>query len=52
MHDTYNAETVEMIVNMTKEMHNKTTWNKIIFSARFDSWCNQFYQNREQYIMQ
>ena len=33
------TETVEKIITIIHEMHDKSTWNKI-FSARLNSWYN------------
>ena len=42
----YNAETVEKIVNTSQKIHNKTTWNERLFSAKHDSWYIVIYHKK------
>ena len=38
MYSTYKAEVIEKIVRTLNKLHNKITWNKILFSAKLKNW--------------
>ena len=38
MYGIYNSETLGKIASTIQEIHNRTTWNEKLFSARLDRW--------------
>ena len=37
MYGIYNAETIEKLINMIHNMHNKTTWNEKLFVGKLNN---------------
>ena len=38
MHGIYNSDTLEKLISTVHKMHNKTTWNEILFMGELNKW--------------
>ena len=42
MYDVYNSDTLEDLIDTVHKLHNRTTWNKKLFSGQINNWYKYY----------
>ena len=42
MYDVYKSDTLEDLIDTVHKLHNRTTWNEILFSGQINNWYKYY----------
>ena len=42
MHNIYNSDTLESLIDAVHRLHNQTTWNEQLFAGKIDNWYSWY----------